>query len=200
MLALRLDISDRNFRAYHTIVLRDLIVCTIVYTYQNSHVFHTQLSIQPPRMPPSIILDSLRSHHSSLQKRSADCDTYYTSSCSTHRTVLLIIIILVGAFVGIIFSLVYVRSRSRRLARIQANRMNANVWRQRYLGENLRTSDGTATVRLPSGRVVGVDGGQRWRKGESWDEGRDGREAPPPAYALPPPYMPRVPEAVRASR
>jgi hypothetical protein len=194
MLTLRLDISDRNFRAYHTIVLRDLIVCTIVYTYQNSsHVFHTQPSVQPPRMTPSIILDSLRSHHSALQERSADCDTYYTSSCYTHRIVLLIIIILVGAFVGIILSLVYVRSRSRRLARIQANRMNANVWRQRYLGENLRTSDGTATVRLPSGRVVGVDGGQRWRKGESWDEGRDGREAPPP-------YMPRVPEAVRASR
>jgi hypothetical protein len=152
-------------------------------------------------MPPSIILNSLRSHHSTPQKRSTDCDTYYTSSCSTHRTVLLIIIILVGAFAGIILSLIYVRSRSRRLARIQANRMNANVWRQRYLGENLRTSDGTQTVRLPSGRVVGVDGGQRWRKGESWDDvRRNGREAPPPAYPLPPPYMPRVPEAVRASR
>jgi hypothetical protein len=57
------------------------------------------------------------------------------------------------------------------------------------LREDLRTSDGTATVKLPSGRVIGVDGGQRWKKGEGWGE----EEAPPP-------YMLRVPDAVRVSR
>jgi hypothetical protein len=138
--------------------------------------------------PPSTTYPTTNFH-----KRSADCDTYYTSSCSTRRTVLLIIIILVGAFAGIVLSLFYVRSRSRRHARLQANRMNAGIWRQRYMGaEHLRTSDGTATVRLPSGRVVGVDGGQRWRKGDSWDDMRE-RDAPPP-------YMPRTPEAARVSR
>jgi hypothetical protein len=198
MLTLSLDISDRNIRAYCTILL-PYCVCTTVYTYQTpSHFIHNS-SYKPAKMPPLSISNNLHSHHShhsALQKRSTDCDNYYTSSCSAHRTVLLIIIILVGAFVGIILSLVYVRSRSRRLARLQANRMNAKLWRQRYLvdDENLRTSDGTAAVRLPSGRVIGVDGGQRWRKGECWDE------MPPPLYALPPPYMPRVPEAVRVSR
>jgi hypothetical protein len=55
--------------------------------------------------------------------------------------------------------------------------------------EDLRTSDGTSTVRLPSGRVVGVYGG---RKGEGWGDRVEG-EAPPP-------YMPRVPEAIRVHR
>lgn len=46
----------------------------------------------------------------------------------------------------------------------------------------LRSEDGVATVRLPSGRVIGG-------KAESWD-GRSSTEAPPP-------YMPRVPELAR---
>jgi hypothetical protein len=148
--------------------------------------------------------------NSNFQKRDSDCDVYSASSCSTHRTVLLIIIILVGAFAAIVLSLVYVRSRHRRIARMhanQSNRFDARAWRQQYLDsdvvngrrmhdlregglrEDLRTSDGTATVRLPSDRVVGVDGGRRWRKVESL-----GEEEPPP------PYMPRVPEAVRVGR
>jgi hypothetical protein len=118
-----------------------------------------------------------------LLRRSEYCETAYDSSCTTHRTIILVIIIFVGAFVGVVLSLVYVRSRSCRYARERAVRANGG------LGNGLKvlgTEDGVATVRLPSGRTIrGKTGG--------WDE-RGAFEAPPP------PYMPRVPEVARVYR
>lgn len=50
-----------------------------------------------------------------LSKRTYNNCSYYDSSCSnTHRIVILIIIIFVGALVGLIFSLLYARNRKRR--------------------------------------------------------------------------------------
>lgn len=55
---------------------------------------------------------------SNIYKRSYDACTYYDTSCSnTHRIVILIIILFVGFLVGMILSLVYFRSRRRRMAR-----------------------------------------------------------------------------------
>lgn len=89
-----------------------------------------------------------------IHKRS-DC-IYYDSSCSsTHRTIILVIVILVGAFTTLILSLLYVRSRRRGNARARA----AHAAREQ---NKLRNS--LAAVAL-------VD------------------DAPPP-------YMPRMPEAV----
>jgi hypothetical protein len=96
--------------------------------------------------------------------------------------VLLIIIIFVGAFVGVVLSLVYVRSRSRKHAPQRFLRMNGGP--ESGL-RPLKSEDGVATVRLPSGRVLGG-------KAEGWDERR--------VSEAPPPYMPRVPEAARVSR
>ncbi|EDU50155.1 hypothetical protein L13192_08283 [Pyrenophora tritici-repentis] len=129
-----------------------------------------------------------------LYTRSDSCDANYTPSCSTHRIVLLIIIILVGAFVGIILSLVYARNWTRNNARQRALR-----------GDDRSTSDFDllgphhqhgvlASVRFPQGRVGHgrVVPDQSWRK---WDEGgAAGFEAPPP------PYMPRMPDAARVGR
>jgi hypothetical protein len=125
--------------------------------------------------PHSLNLTSARFH----QKRSDYCETTYDSSCNTHRTVLLIIVIFVGAFVGVILSLVYVRSRSRSHNQQRALRMPGGPGSGLRV---LRSEDGVATVRLPSGRVIGG-------KGEGWDERR--------VSDAPPPYLPRVPEAAR---
>ncbi|CAO2657385.1 Nn.00g035110.m01.CDS01 [Neocucurbitaria sp. VM-36] len=57
-----------------------------------------------------------------IHKRSSDC-TYYDTSCGTHRTVVLIIIVVVGATVAVILSLVYARGRKRRIARERAARV-----------------------------------------------------------------------------
>jgi len=129
-----------------------------------------------------------------LHTRSDSCDANYTPSCSTHRIVLLIIIILVGAFVGIILSLVYARNWTRN---------NINNARQHALRADSQASPGfdllrhehgvLATVRLPQGRVVNGSevGEQSWRK---WDEGGAA------AFEAPPPYMPRMPDAARVVR
>ena len=130
-----------------------------------------------------------------LHTRSESCDANYTPSCSTHRIVLLIIIILVGAFVGIILSLVYARNWTR-------NNININNTRQHSLRADSQPPSGfdllrhehsvLATVRFPQGRVIngrGV-GEQSWRK---WDEG----VAAAASFEAPPPYMPRKPDAAR---
>jgi len=139
------------------------------------YILSTPIQIMAPHLLHSSVLKP-SPHH---QKRSEYCETTYDSSCNTHRTVLLIIIIFVGAFVGVVLSLVYVRSRSRRHDQERALRMNGGPGSGLRV---LRSEDGIATVRLPSGRVIGG-------KVESWD-GRCSSEAPPP-------YMPRVPEAAR---
>ncbi|KAH7402627.1 hypothetical protein BKA66DRAFT_564535 [Pyrenochaeta sp. MPI-SDFR-AT-0127] len=71
--------------------------------------------------PPSNPLNGILTHLPKI-KRSSNCE-YYDTSCGTHRTVILIIIILVGAFVGLILSLVYMRGRQRRIAREKAARV-----------------------------------------------------------------------------
>ncbi|OAL06060.1 hypothetical protein IQ06DRAFT_343301 [Phaeosphaeriaceae sp. SRC1lsM3a] len=59
-----------------------------------------------------------------LHKRDSSC-TYYDASCSTHRLVILIIIIAIGIIVSAILSLLYVRSR-----RSKANKMRLQSQRQ----------------------------------------------------------------------
>jgi uncharacterized membrane protein len=55
-----------------------------------------------------------------LHKRDSDC-TYYDTSCSTHRLAIMIIIICVGIIVSAILSLLYVRSRRSKAAKIRAS-------------------------------------------------------------------------------
>jgi len=153
-------------------------VYTVCFWYipYTTHIYI--LSAPTQTMAPRFIQSSV-SKPSSHHKRSEYCETTYDSSCNTHRTVLLIIIIFVGAFVGVVLSLVYVRSRSRRHDQERALRIHGGPGSGLRV---LRSEDGIATVRLPSGRVIGG-------KVESWD-GRCSSEALPP-------YMPRVPEAAR---
>jgi hypothetical protein len=74
---------------------------------------------------------TLESILTNLHKRS-DC-TYYDSSCgSTHRTVVLIIIIIVGALTSIILSLLYVRSRKRGNARARAAQLAREQYKLRH--------------------------------------------------------------------
>ncbi|OAL56629.1 hypothetical protein IQ07DRAFT_594122 [Pyrenochaeta sp. DS3sAY3a] len=76
-------------------------------------------------------LSPLESILTNLHKRS-DC-TYYDSSCgSTHRTVVLIIIIIVGALTSIILSLLYVRSRKRGNARARAAQLAREQYKLRH--------------------------------------------------------------------
>jgi hypothetical protein len=55
-----------------------------------------------------------------LTKRDSDC-TYYSASCSTHRLAILILIIGVGIIVSAIISLLYVRSRRSKAAKLRAS-------------------------------------------------------------------------------
>jgi hypothetical protein len=163
-------------------VLRD----HIPYTHPSSgpslyctySIHHNTSRTNNPMAPHHLTLNSPLS----LSKRSEYCENTYDSSCTTHRTILLVIIVFVGAFVSVVLSLVYVQSRSRRRARERTLRVNGGL---RSGLKVLRTEDGVATVRLPSGRLIGG-------KGEGWD-GRGAFEAPPP-------YMPRMPEAARVGR
>jgi hypothetical protein len=61
-----------------------------------------------------------------LHKRDEDC-TYYDASCSTHRLALMIIIICVGIIVSAILSLLYVRSRRSKAAKIRASMYQQRV-------------------------------------------------------------------------
>ncbi|KAF2823496.1 hypothetical protein CC86DRAFT_457849 [Ophiobolus disseminans] len=54
----------------------------------------------------------------SLQKRSSSECAYYESSCSTHRLAIIIIIIAVGIVVSAILSLLFVRSRRSKNAKL----------------------------------------------------------------------------------
>jgi len=154
-----------------------------ITTYPHHTINHTMAPLHEPHhmLTPRF-----------LHTRSDSCDANYTPSCSTHRIVLLIIIILVGAFVGIILSLVYARNWTRN---------NINNTRQYALRADSQPPSGfdllrhehrvLATMRFPQGRVIngrGV-GEQSWRK---WDEG--GAAA---SFEAPPPYMPRMPDAAR---
>jgi hypothetical protein len=59
-------------------------------------------------------------------KRDDNC-TYYDASCSTHRLALMIIIICVGILVSAILSLLYVRSRRSKAAKIRASMYHQRV-------------------------------------------------------------------------
>jgi hypothetical protein len=68
-----------------------------------------------------------------LTKRDADC-TYYSTSCSTHRLAILILIICIGIIVSAILSLLYVRSRRSKAAKLRASMRpktheNITTWR-----------------------------------------------------------------------
>ncbi|KAF1938660.1 hypothetical protein EJ02DRAFT_514394 [Clathrospora elynae] len=135
----------------------------------------------PSPLPTTITTTTITTPYSiltSFQKRSTDCESYYTTSCNTHRTVILFVIVFVGVTVGIILSLVYAQSHRKKKTTATGGKVPRN---------------GFATNLLPSGRVLREGRGQR--KLDRCD-GLNGRmfEAPPP------PYMPRTPEAARMSR
>jgi hypothetical protein len=75
-----------------------------------------------------------------LAKRDSDC-TYYDTSCSTHRLAILIIIICIGIIVSAILSLLYVRSRRSKVAKLRA------AMQQQH---RTKTHDGITTWRAPS--------------------------------------------------
>jgi hypothetical protein len=98
----------------------------------NNNYANTTSSTMPPlTLPyPYIPSSSISSTHTILQKRDSSC-TYSDASCSTHRLAILIIIICVGIIVSAILSLLYVRSRRSKAAKMRANmqhRMKANKW------------------------------------------------------------------------
>jgi hypothetical protein len=55
-----------------------------------------------------------------ITRRDSDC-TYYSTSCSTHRFAILILIVCVGIIVSAIISLLYVRSRRSKAAKLRAS-------------------------------------------------------------------------------
>lgn len=80
-------------------------------------------------IPPNTVTAILT--HLPKTKRSAYCE-YRNTSCDTQRTVVLIIVILVGAFVALVFSLLYMRARKRKIARAKAAKV---AQRQRKLAD-----------------------------------------------------------------
>ena len=70
--------------------------------------------------PLSTTFSNANSLLTTLAKRSSDCDSYNTS-CGTHRTILLVIIVIVGIFSTTVLFLVWVRGRRRAAARQRAN-------------------------------------------------------------------------------
>lgn len=171
---------------------------TLTYPYTYTYVYYglvLNYQLIPYHTIPYQTMAPLPAPHHILPRflhtRSDSCDANYTSSCSTHRTVLLIIIILVGAFAGIVLSLVYARNWTRNNARQHALRVNGTP----PSGFDVPGHDHRvlATVRFPQGTVIHTRGSgeQTWRK---WDEGGA------VAFEAPPPYMPRVPDAARVVR
>jgi len=63
----------------------------------------------------------------SLVKRSSSECAYYESSCSTHRLAIIIIIIAVGIIISAILSLLYVRSRRSKAAKLRATMQQQRV-------------------------------------------------------------------------
>lgn len=92
------------------------------------------LSIIYPKLP-----SSLAKIVTSFHKRSLSCD-YYDSSCNdSHRLVVLIIILLVGFFFSLIFTLVYFRGRRARMLGERRARMDRE---QMNLGGRTKPSEG----------------------------------------------------------
>ncbi|EAT92278.1 hypothetical protein HBI56_004320 [Parastagonospora nodorum] len=96
-------------------------------------------------------------HHSvntiliSLHKRDADC-TYYDASCSYHRLAILIIIIAIGIIASAILSLLYVRSRRSKAAKMRASmqqRPKANAPWENYSAPAAYTSPTTDSAPPP---------------------------------------------------
>lgn len=81
----------------------------------------------------------------SLHKRDSSC-TYYDASCSTHRLVILIIIIAIGIIVSAILSLLYVRSRRSKANKI---RLQAQFQRQQMQVQQQRSSTWNSTTSAP---------------------------------------------------
>ncbi|EMD89935.1 hypothetical protein COCC4DRAFT_36227 [Bipolaris maydis ATCC 48331] len=129
-----------------------------------------------------------------IQKRSSSCEVSYSSQCSTHRTVLLIVSTFVAAFFIISFGLACIVKRARRRAHERAQASAKYPYRELRL---LRHDSGSPVVaRLPLTRpmgdtnlAAGVD--QTWRKEGLWSERSAKRDEAPP------PYTPRTPEPAR---
>lgn len=63
----------------------------------------------------------------SLRKRSSSECAYYESSCSTHRLAIIIIIVAVCIIISAILSLLYVRSRRSKIAKLGAAMQHQRV-------------------------------------------------------------------------
>jgi hypothetical protein len=125
----------------------------------------------------------------SIHKRNYEC-TYYDATCSTHRLVVMIIIIVVGILVSAILSLLYVRSRRSKAAKSRVYNHHQHIKMhdalvsqtldrpQRRRQQHVKMHDAWANQTL--------DRPQRRR--QERHEGFGGM------YGAPPPYTPRRPE------
>lgn len=134
---------------------------------------HTTFTMAPLPTSTSITHPNLTYILSHITKRAYSECAYYESSCSTHRLAIIIIIIAVGIVVSAILSLLYVRSRRSRAAKMRASVQQRRV---KMSSEDWPLPNET---RYPVERVVGYgapppyeprrpervvrNGGREWR-------------------------------------
>jgi hypothetical protein len=123
MMAARCDVLTYFNLSYQQITSHHWYRCK--YISNQTSILNTRISKMAPlaqllHLNPSNILTS-----GILHKRDSSC-TYYDTSCSTHRLAIMIIIICVGILVSAILSLLYVRSRRSKIAKLRASTTNTS--------------------------------------------------------------------------
>lgn len=164
--------------------------CLSLYFDPTLHHQPTNHTMAPTALPesfyPTFHIATL------IQKRSSSCEVSYSSQCTTHRTILLIVSIFVGSFLFIGFALSCIIKRGRNKAIERAQSTN------RYPPRELRLLTDEAgfpvVARVPLARPMRNENLSRVEPTWKMDAG-DERCAK--RDEAPPPYTPRTPEPAR---